>query len=141
MRIISFGWTVEAFLADAKTCTRRDWKDWYAQAFHKGDRMQAWDKLPRAGGCRIGTIELTEEPYISDQYPGMDYWEEGLRWMEDHGKTIQGVSPIEWWARWLERGDPYWVIRFRRIPWTNEMEDTNVKGNQSQQTSPDRPRG
>ena len=61
MKIISFGWTSDALVAGAKTVTRRDWKDRFVNQWSKGDQAQAWDKSPRAGGKRIGTIELTQQ--------------------------------------------------------------------------------
>lgn len=46
MKIISFGWTIEALLDGQKTCTRRNWNEKYALSFHAGDLIQAWKELP-----------------------------------------------------------------------------------------------
>lgn len=40
---------------------RRQWQKWYAQG--KVDHT-AWDKVPFAGGKRIGTFRLTCAPYV-----------------------------------------------------------------------------
>jgi len=68
MAIISFALTTKEFLSGKKTVTRRDWDDhhylrWCAW-YDAGKRThQAWDKVPYAGGKRIGTFELTCRPY------------------------------------------------------------------------------
>jgi hypothetical protein len=113
MRIISFAWTTDALLAGIKTCTRRDWNMRYAESFKKGEQVQAWDKLPRAGGKRVGTIELTETPDYSSQYPEEDYLNEGLKWMALEGRLINGMQPIDFWNRWRDEAKSLWVIRFK----------------------------
>ena len=65
---ISFAWTTAALLSGRKSCTRRRWSarhyGAWRQAWREGRRdHQAWDKSPRAGGRRVGTIRLTCEPY------------------------------------------------------------------------------
>ena len=44
MRIISFAETTPALLEGRKTCTRRMWKEPYAQQFYKGERVQAYNR-------------------------------------------------------------------------------------------------
>ena len=63
MLIMSFAWTIEPLLAGLKTNSRRFWSDSYAQKFHKGILVQAYDKSPRCGGKRIAIIRLTAELY------------------------------------------------------------------------------
>jgi hypothetical protein len=66
--IISFGLTVNELLSGTKTVTRRFWSqrqiDTILRLYGRGRREhQAWDKNPRCGGERIGTIRLTCGPY------------------------------------------------------------------------------
>lgn len=68
MAFISFALTTEEFLSGRKTVTRRDWKDKHFQQWCKwydsGNLVhQAWNKVPFAGGKRIGFFELTSRPY------------------------------------------------------------------------------
>lgn len=67
--IISFGYTKQYLLAGKKTCTRRVWKPKTFQSCIKAydDGMNyhtAVDKQLSYGGRRIGTILLTERPYL-----------------------------------------------------------------------------
>lgn len=66
--IISFAWTTEALLSGKKTCTRRRWSERYFQQWVRAWRQgrlvhDAYDRLPRAGGGKVGEIRLTCEPY------------------------------------------------------------------------------
>jgi len=115
MKIISFGWTVPALKALIKDTTRRDWAKKYALSFHEGDLVQAWDKSPRAHGQRFGTIQLTEDPQLSNMYPEEDYWREGLKWMALERMRINGEQPRTFWERWKEERPKLWVIRFKII--------------------------
>lgn len=130
MKIISFAWTTDALLAGAKTCTRREWTNHYAQSYvdefvqslKAGTPMlvQAWDKSPRAGGKRIGTIRLTQEPYqewVADA-PLADFEAEGLQWMNDWAgdrRYVQRMTPQAFWIAWKARNPLVWVIRFARV--------------------------
>jgi len=65
--IISFAWTLEPLMAGRKQRTSRDWSERHMAAWqHAWDEgrliHQAWDKSPRAGGKRIGYIQLTGRP-------------------------------------------------------------------------------
>ena len=66
--IISFAYTTGALLQGRKTVTRRAWKDStfaiWCRAFDM-DRFEhdAYDKLPSAGGHKVGTIRMTCRPY------------------------------------------------------------------------------
>ena len=114
MKRISFAWTTASLLAGAKTCTRRAWKDGYAQAFEQGEYVEAWDRLPYRGGKLIGTITLQAKPYLEDlaSAPDSDYVTEGLQWMEDRGELIRGVPPREFWDTWRASGEWVYVVRF-----------------------------
>ena len=113
MAFISFALTTKEFLSGKKTVTRRDWKEahfkhwcsWYDQGkiVH-----QAWDKVPFAGGKKIGSFELTCRPYqekLSDM-PVSDLLEEGgmcfsiFEFCELVGKNLEDVVT---------------VIRFRKL--------------------------
>jgi hypothetical protein len=119
MKIISFAYTTPALLAGRKTRTRRLWDDAYAQRFHKGDLVQAWDHVPRVKGAkRVGTIRLTAEPrkeHISDM-PAWDYEREGFAYLNEKGLTIWGDNPHKAFDDWREKGDnEYWVIDFELV--------------------------
>lgn len=85
--ILSFAWTTAALLSGRKTCTRRRWSSRHFGAWRQAWREgrlehQAWDKSPRAGGKRVGTIRLTCEPYkerLADM-PESDVAAEGGMW-------------------------------------------------------------
>ncbi len=123
MKIISFGWTSEALLAGVKTVTRRDWKPSFVNQWSVGDQAQAWDKNPRAGGKRIGTIEMTE-PLTRQPTSSMtaqDYIDEGFEWMEANGLYMPagspwaGLSPAAAFDVWQGEDVPMWVVRFRVV--------------------------
>lgn len=68
MAFVSFALTTQEFNDGRKIVTRRFWKDihldrwqrWYDQ----GQRLHdAWDKVPFAGGKKIGQFVLTARPY------------------------------------------------------------------------------
>jgi hypothetical protein len=85
--IISFAWTTDALLAGRKTCTRRRWSDAHherwVRAYRQGRLIHdAWDKLPFAGGRKIGDVRLICEPYkerLADM-PESDLVAEGGLW-------------------------------------------------------------
>ena len=117
MLIISFAWTVPALLVRRKRCTRRDWSASYAAHFHKGDLVQAWDKSPRIGGKRIGTVRLTADPvqeYARD-IPAADWENEGFAYLTGIGCTVHGRTPRDFWNGW--KASPYlvWVVRFEIV--------------------------
>lgn len=69
MASISFALTKSEFLSGRKTVTRRDWPEKYRrqwQQWYEKGRVDhtAWDKVPFAGGKRIGTFRLTCAPYL-----------------------------------------------------------------------------
>ena len=117
MLIISFAWTVASFQAGFKTCTRRSWDNAYAMKFHYGMVVQAWDKLPRAGGKQVGLIRLTATPYKegTSHIPDEDYENEGLAWMEEQGLKIRGMEPREFWEQWKAADELVYVVRFKKL--------------------------
>ncbi|NES64394.1 MAG: hypothetical protein F6K24_03540 [Okeania sp. SIO2D1] len=56
---ISFAKTLPEFLANKKTCTRRQWKPRHVKKFNCGDLVVALDRDRRAHGKQIGLIRLT----------------------------------------------------------------------------------
>ncbi len=132
MKIISFSWTTPALLAGEKTVTRRDWAERHAMTFHTGDLVQAWDKVPFAGGKKVAIIRLTQAPYLADinEAPDSDYGAEGFGYMEGHGIEMpSGVvpnylddrgrelksGPMNWdrWEFWKATRARLWVVRFK----------------------------
>lgn len=86
--IISFAWTTPALLAGRKTVTRRaGWKPAtfkrWQDAWDRQDRLHdAYDRLPRVGGRKVGTIRLTCRPYLEPMrnMPESDLAAEGGLW-------------------------------------------------------------
>lgn len=120
MLYISFAWTTQAFLADAKSRTRRYWNDDYAQRFIKAYQRQetigALNKLFRAGGEKMGELILTTEPHkeLTGLMNELDYEAEGLAWMERLGILIRGQTPRQFFEDWKRKNDLPWVIDFKR---------------------------
>lgn len=117
MKEISFSWTTTAFLAGAKTVTRRDWKDPYAKTFKKGEIVAAYDKQRRFGGHKIGLIKLTQAPYKEStaDIPEDDWFNEGFPVLEGEGQLVDGVLPAVFWLMWHDDPKDLWVIRFRIV--------------------------
>ncbi len=99
--IISFAWTSKQFLAGTKTCTRRDWNEKYFQQWVRAYRAgklihDGYDRLPRAGGHKIGEFKLTCEPYrerLADM-PESDLIAEGNLWRDKQEFIdLQGGDP------------------------------------------------
>ncbi|HDY87563.1 MAG TPA: hypothetical protein ENH82_05525 [bacterium] len=68
MAIISFAKTGDEFLSGKKTVTRRNWTLrqylMWKNFWLTGNLIHdAYDKLPRNGGKKIGQLQLTERPY------------------------------------------------------------------------------
>lgn len=117
MLIISFAWTTAALLTGAKTCTRRNWTERYAQLFKAGMVVQGWDRLPRAGGQKVAEVRMIAEPYPewTGQMPERDYKAEGLEWMEKQGLRIRGLHPREFWEQWKAADELVSVVRFQLV--------------------------
>jgi len=114
---ISFSWTTTAFLAGAKTVTRRDWKDSYAKTFKKGEIVAAYDKQRRFGGRKIGLIKLTKDPYKQStvELTDEDWWAEGMDVLESEGRLVDGLMPSDFWLRWQTEPVDLWVVNFEII--------------------------
>jgi len=101
--IISFAWTTPSILDRTKTVTRRFWNDDYARKYHTGDIADAYDRLPRAGGKKIGTVRITRDPYkqkLADMSDGHFLREGGLRYWPDKAAFIEamGGPDVEPWV-------------------------------------------
>ena len=116
MKIISFAWTTDAFLAGRKTKTRRTWSWKYAQRFKPGDICKAYDRQPRFGGKPIGFIKIVS---INNEdislMPDNDFELEGFKYMEEKGLKIWGENPRDAFNNWREDGGDYWVVLFEKI--------------------------
>ena len=108
--ILSFGFTWPAFVARAKSCTRRSWKLRTVAIFGKGTIRplppgvqtpvhEAWDTGPRCGGQKIGTLALTQFPLLQPlaEMLDSDFYAEGFEWFAEHPK---GVLPRAWKQPW-----------------------------------------
>ena len=121
MKIISFAETTEALLAGRKTCTRREWTQHHALLFHRSELVQAYNTSPRAGGHRVGMVQLTGYPVLTrkgDNLPPEDWEGEGFAYMEEHGLTLfHGQTPRQVWEEWSQPGGTagLWVVRFRLV--------------------------
>ncbi len=67
--ILSFSITTREFLSGEKSVTRRFWKPEQLRRWQKAwdeERLihDAWDKIPIAGGQKIGRFRLTSRPYL-----------------------------------------------------------------------------
>lgn len=119
MKIISFAQTTPALRAKRKSCTRRDWTTRYALSFQQDELVQAWDKLPRAHGKRIGTIRVTVKPYLEhlSLMPDSDYENEGFAFFSEFPEALpkhsgpMGVS-FEAFNQWRQQDETLWVVRF-----------------------------
>ena len=112
MMIISFAWTTPALLAGQKTVTRRNWSDRHARLFHAGDHVAAWDRSPHLHGKQVAVIELTHDPYKSEELPHEDWSREGFDYLTQNGLT----TPDQVWGEWLSEGVGHLlVVRFRLV--------------------------
>ena len=119
MKIISFGKTTPALLAGRKTVTRREWAAKHAASFAAGELVQAWNQSPRVKGShRVGTIRLTEEPYLeqSDKIPLTDYEREGFGYLDEQGLRLgDNMEPGVLWRHWYSFPADLWVVRFELV--------------------------
>lgn len=124
MRIISFGWTWPALLAEGalqKTVTRRQWDAGYAMLFKVGELIQAYDKSPRFKGKKIATIKLLAAPYLENinKMPDSDYEGEGFAYLNANRYLLPKTMPYDvsraGFEAWRKSGESFWVIRFERV--------------------------
>lgn len=112
--IISFAWTTEALLAEAKKVTRRDWSKEYAAKFRGGTVHSAYNRQARFGGEKVGDVKLCLPPYPerTRDIPDEDYELEGFFYMEERGLLIRGRTPREWFEAWRKSNQVLFVVRF-----------------------------
>lgn len=127
--IISFGWTAAALLAGEKSTTFCEWAPRHVAHFHAGQRVDAWDRGPRAHGHKIGTIQLVGAPeqlQVVDMLPALEqYWaSEGFGFYAAHpelrpptifGLPTKGVDfGLDWFGSWAAANTTrkFWVVRF-----------------------------
>jgi len=116
--IISYAWTTDALLAGRKTCTRRDWNRDYALRFLAGSVHDGYDRSPRIGGKKVATVQIAERsPYQerTSLIPDADFEGEGLKFMEEKGLLIRGITPREWFENWRASDEILWVVRFKLV--------------------------
>lgn len=121
MKIISFGWTWPALVADRKICTRRDWTDKYARLFKKRDVISGYDRSPRFGGKRVAIIQLACDPTyepMSDM-PDSDYEAEGFAYLNENRHLLPKSMPydVSWegFCAWRNDGSSLWVVRLKLV--------------------------
>lgn len=108
--IISFSHTTGLLLSGQKTETRRIWKPSHRYKFHAGMKVDAWDKLPFAGGRPIARIVLTDDPR---QEPLSDIWPEGVAREGFAGMTPDSFVSMFCDMMKCDRDQEVTVIRFR----------------------------
>lgn len=116
--IISFGWTTPALLAGVKTVTRRDWSEKHAAHFKAGQIVDAWNTSPRnvrGNPHKIATIRITQDPYLSSNFPSEDWDREGFEYLEGIGATLDGDTPAELWHYWTHGRPSLYVVRFELV--------------------------
>lgn len=123
-RIITFRDTHHALVAGDKTVTRRDWKRSYANRFRQGEILQAYDKTQRAGGRKIGDIQLTAYPALEPnrKITDEDYILEGFNYYQDHlghfmydnsGFRVPKYTYRTEFDKWRKSDGAMWVVRFK----------------------------
>ena len=117
--IVSYAWTTQPFLVGRKSRTRRQWNERHARQVVPGKTMiQAYDKIPIAGGKQIGLAKAVAIKYEDvSLMPDEDYEKEGFAYMEEKGLTIWGEQPRYAFDEWRRTGGMYWVLDFEKIPW------------------------
>jgi hypothetical protein len=120
--IISFAWTTPAVVIDEKTVTRRDWKPitiaQFQGAARTGELVEAWDKSPRFGGKRFGTVRIVEVVAEEDSrtIPETAWEEEGFHVLTPLGAKIGKSTARDVWLFWLHENDqPQTVVRFELV--------------------------
>lgn len=107
--IISFAWTTQALIDGVKTVTRRMWKKSHAKKFYEGQIVDAYDKLPHAGGKKVATIRITRQPYVQvlEDMPDDHFEREGgtLYW-KDKNDFIDAMGGIR---------QDYYVVEFELV--------------------------
>lgn len=127
--LISFAWTAPALVFGAKTRTRRNWSPSHAKRYEFGQVVEAWDRLPRAGGQKIGDIQIVGELFqeFTRYMTEDDFHKEGLEFMEIHQMRIQGKTPREFFDNWKLANERVWVIDFRLLALTKAGKELKEK--------------
>jgi len=120
---ISFAWTTDPFLADAKDMTRRYWTIRHAMFFRKGMIVDAYDRLPHRKGKKIGEIKILKKPYPqpTGQMTEEDFKREGLEWMQKNNQKIKGQDARAFFEEWKQKNDTVWVLEFEKLPWDKSL--------------------
>ena len=115
--IISYAWTTDALLAGRKTCTRRDWNRDYAARFLEGTVHDGYDRSPRIGGKKVANVRIERVPYPerTSLIPDADFEGEGLKFMEEKGLLIRGITPRQWFENWRASDEVLSVVRFKLV--------------------------
>lgn len=110
--IISMGWTTAAFMAAAKSVTRRDWSASYARAFAPGTEHVVYDRLPYHGGRRVGRLRVLSLHLVpSWTFPREEWEREGFAYMVEHGAADRCMAA---WRDWHEHPRYLYRLAFER---------------------------
>jgi len=113
---ISFAHTTDAVIMERKTETRRDWVISHVKKFWADQVVDFWNKNPRNGGLKMGSITLAKAPYLENTrhlaYPE-DYEAEGFAFMEECGIQMAGMPPLIFFQRWKAEKVLLYVVEFR----------------------------
>jgi len=119
--------TWPAWVAGAKSVTRRFWKDITAKRYKKGVVFHCFDNAVFRHGKPIGTARVLEDAYqesLSDM-PDGDWAAEGFAWMHEHKGTLppkaiekkllwtNGNCSFDAFGAWRNTGPTMWVLRFQ----------------------------
>lgn len=120
--ILSFAWTWPAFVAQAKSVTRRAWKPNYAERWKGGTEFDAYDRSPRFKGRKIGVGQLVGPARLRtlSSMPHADYGREGFQYLYDHPQLVPPSRRKQLWEdwtwagfdKWRLSGGSVWVVRF-----------------------------
>src|SRR6185437_13013526 len=133
--IQSEDYTWPAFVAGAKSVTRRDWKPQTAAHYVQGFVFDCWSNSPYAGGVKIGQARVTQTAHRENRRhcPDADYAGEGFAWMNAHPQAIPIGARKQVWAkddcslaafgRWRKTGLTLWAVRFEIV----SIEDSAVE--------------
>lgn len=120
--ILSFGWTWPAFVARAKSCTRRIWTPSYLARWQGlFGPFQAYAQSPRFGGKCVGHGRVRGGIGVEDlsAMPDADYEAEGFAWFHAHphlipkaGRKMFNTCARQDFDRWRQEGGQVCVVRF-----------------------------
>lgn len=142
--IQSEGYVWPAFVALAKSVTRRQWTKKTAAHYVKGFVFDAYDTMPYAGGVLIGRGRVTRDAYLQNlrDCPDSDYEAEGFAWLNAHPQCIPKAAAKEVWVKedcsrnafnqWRWLGLDVWVVHFEIV----SVEDSAVERLEKLLTAP-----